>query len=122
MSKSQIVPITLKYTDKIEAARKMVTILSSFYVHLSQRNIDLLTICIVEDMNRKDFKDLVISSGIGFKNKTQINTYLTRLKKKGFIYDDPIKNEKHLGKGAKEIADVINSSGSFGLYIEFNKE
>lgn len=117
---SKTIPVTIRYKDKIDATRQMLQIYSKVSTHLTKRNIDLLTICILDGINSKNFRRMVIKSDLGFKNEAQINTELSRLKKKGIIEDDNLTKDKHLTGGVEQIEKMINGGDDkFGLYIAF---
>lgn len=114
-------PIRLKYQDKIDLVQKILKIYSELVQPLTKRNIDLLSICLLEDINSEGFKELVLDSRLGINSEGQYRTEMTRLKDKGLIYPDKlISKKKHLKKNLCQFAEVLQNKEKIALYIGFD--
>ena len=114
-------PIRLEYSDKIELIQRIIT-LYSFSISkykMTKRNIDLLTLCFIYNMNDKSFRQKVINSGIGLNNETQINTELSRLRKANFLYKDVMRNDDHLSPALLKIKELIDSGNKVSITIAY---
>jgi hypothetical protein len=78
-------PIKIKYSDDIEFVNQLLNIYSTFGRHLTPMFIDLLTYCILEDMNDKNFKDKIVKTSERFKTKRHIDAKMAILKEEGLI-------------------------------------
>ncbi len=83
--KPNLLPLVIKYSDKLKLVQQYLKFYSALIEPMTPRNIDLLTICILADMNSDKFKDTVLKSKLGFNNTRHIDTEMGRLKKAGFI-------------------------------------
>lgn len=120
-TKYATLPIQIKYKDKIELTTKLLQIYSKVIQPLSQRNISLLVICLLENMNDKEFNEIVINSNIGITNDGQFRTEFSRLKTKGLIIKDDMSRKKYLEAGLQKIADIIkNNESKIAIYIAFD--
>lgn len=116
-------PVKLEYKDKIELAQKILKIYSELITPLTKRNIDILSICLLEDMNSEDFKEIVLNSKLGINSEGSIKTEFTRLKDKGLLYFDPlISRKRHLKKDLQRFADILRGKNKIALYIGFDLE
>ena len=113
-------PIGVRYKDKIDLTYKILKLYSVLIEPLTDRNITLLAICILEDMNSDEFKDIVIKSNIGINNEGHLRTELSRLKDKGLIVKETIANRKQLSDKLQKFAKLINDNNELALFITFD--
>lgn len=113
-------PLPIKYNDKIELVRNLLKIYAVFK-KMTKRNMDLLTVCLLEDVNANDFRKIVISSKLGFDNDQHVNSELHRLRKAGFLIKDDY-NRDNLEENLKRIQELVNSETKIGLYITYDKK
>lgn len=107
--KFSILPLLFEYDDKPDLIEKLLKLYSVTTKKLTNRNIDLLTMCILYDMNDKEFRKKVIDAGVGFTNEQQINTEFTRLKKLDVVKKHNVYNKKYLSEGIEKIDELINN-------------
>lgn len=121
-SKKDILPITVKYSDKVDLIRKLLDIYSKVKEKLTKRNTDLLTLCMIYGLNSPEFRKTIVEGKLyGFTNEKHINTELSRLRKRGFVYKDKY-NKQHLGKGLERIEQLVNSKEKqVYLYLQYER-
>jgi hypothetical protein len=117
-------PVTLVYSDDIDLVQKMLKLYTGLGQKLTQRNIDMLTLCILADMNSKDFNSVVIESAIGtIKTVNQVTTEMSRLRSIGLLYKDPIKMHDHLEPRLKKIKELIDQrKNNISITVRFEKK
>lgn len=116
----KILPITVKYKDKINLAYKLLNIYSVMIQPLTNRNISLLVICLLEDINGDNFDDIVINSNIGITNSGHVRTEMSRLKDKGLLVKHEIINRKDLSPSLQKIAKLLNDNEKLALHLVFD--
>jgi len=116
-------PFSVPYTDDIEFVQNVLKVVSVVYnLNLTPRNIDLLSLCILEDSNRKGFRKVVLESGMGLTNDNSINTEMSRLRKRGFIIKDSY-NRDHLQSPFKELKELYSAENkNKGIYLAYYKK
>lgn len=124
MAKKPIIslPIKIKYQDEIELTQIMLKVYSQIVKKMTPRNIDLLTICMLEDMNSNDFKLAVKDAGLNFYDDRQINSELTRLRKKGFIEKHDLAPRHRLNPNLEKLKELIVSKKIINLSLLFEKK
>jgi hypothetical protein len=116
-------PFSVPYTDDIEYVQNSLKVISVvFKLNLTPRNIDLLSLCILEDVNKKGFRELVVNSGMGLTNENSVNTELSRLRKKNYLVKDGY-NKDHLQSPFKELRELYKADNpNKGIYLAYYKK
>jgi hypothetical protein len=116
-------PFSVPYTDDIELIQNVIKIVSVIYErNLTSRNIDLLTLCILEDHNKKGFRQVVLNSGMGVTSENSVNTELSRLRKEGYLVKDSY-NKDHLQSPFKEIKEwYLSENKNKSISLAFYKK
>lgn len=111
---SLILPINIQYRDEVELIHNLLEIysvtmkLQDKNKKLTNRNIDLLALCILYGINNKEIRKIGVDSGI-FNSAEQMNTEFSRLKRKGLIQKHPVENRRFLSGGIEFIEQLINN-------------
>ena len=121
MSKGIKLPINIQFTDKVELVQKFCGIYSTLVKHLTKRDIDLITMCYLYDINKKDFLQKVVDSKIGINSTQNVTTMLSRLKSKKLIVKDPVKSIKTLSPDLQAFLDLAKYE-LIQLELNFKKE
>ena len=75
-------PITIKYSDDIELVQQVLNIYSKFVEYsLTPMYIDLMTYCIIDDMNSDDFKDNIIEDVKNDNDDDDFKIYTYKIKR-----------------------------------------
>lgn len=115
-------PIRLKYDDKVDLVQKLLKVYSVvFEKKMTNRNLDLLTVCMLEDVNAEDFRKTVIRSVEGIDNERHVNTELHRLRKDGFLHKDSYMKD-NLEENLQKIKDTLNDETQIALYLAYDKK
>jgi len=79
--------VTINYTDDIQFVQRLLNIYIAMggRFHLTPMYTELLTYCIIEDMNKKGFKESIIGYSERFKSQRHIDTKLSDLRRDGLI-------------------------------------
>lgn len=117
-----IIPITIPYTDKISVIRKLLQVYSVVVKKMTNRNIDFLTICILEDMKSRDFRDILMETLDGVDNNQQVSTEIYRLKDKELIYKHPTNNYYILSPHILAIKNLVMSNENVSFELNYKKE
>jgi|32_taG_2_1085360.scaffolds.fasta_scaffold04774_2 hypothetical protein len=117
MAEYRTLPFFLTYTDKVDLIQKLLEIYSATTTHLTQRDIDLLTLCFMYDLNSKSFKDKVISANLGVKTHQNVTTMFSRLKKKGLVIKHPVKNRKDLNSDLQKLKETIEQYPNIAIQM-----
>ena len=120
MAKYTIIPLKVGFSDKIKLTKMLLGVYSVTKQKLTPRDIDALTMCILGDMNSDTFIDDVLLE-INANSRENVNTMMSRLKKKGLIDKHPVKNEKVLSPHMEAIKYLVNSGSHVGLQLLFSK-
>ena len=121
MAKYRTLPFFLNYTDKVDLIQKLLEIYSATTTHLTQRDIDLLTLCFLYNINSKDFKDKVISANLGIKTHQNVTTMFSRLKKKGLVIKHPVKNRKDLNPDLEKLKIAVDDYPNIAVQMLYTK-
>jgi ABC-type enterochelin transport system permease subunit len=121
MAQYRTLPFFLNYTDKVDLIQKLLEIYSATTTHLTQRDIDLLTLCFLYDINAKDFKDRVISANLGIKTHQNVTTMFSRLKKKGLVIKHSVKNRKYLNPDLEKLKEAIEMHPNIAIQMMYTK-
>lgn len=115
-----LLPIGIKYKDKIDLATKLLELYSALVTKLTDREISLLTICMLEDMNSPKFRKIVESDlGVKYGN---VNTALSRLRKNKFIVKDELYRKDSLSMELSKLKDLVEAKDlDKTLQITFSK-
>ena len=79
MNDSLVLPINIQYRDEVELLRNLLEIysvamqLQDKNKKLTNRNIDLISLCILYGINNKEIRKIGVESGI-FNSAEQMNT------------------------------------------------
>jgi Holliday junction resolvasome RuvABC ATP-dependent DNA helicase subunit len=119
MSKYTALPFDIQYTDKIDLIKKVLEIYSVSVTSLTRRDMDILLLCLLYDMNDKKFKNKVISSGIGVNTEQNVATMLSRLKKKGLI-DKNNRGKKVFNTDLSHLKSALDSEHNVAFIMKFN--
>ena len=121
MAQYRTLPFFLNYNDKVDLIQKLLEIYSATTTHLTQRDIDLLTLCFLYDINAKDFKDRVISANLGIKTHQNVTTMFSRLKKKGLVIKHSVKNRKDLNPDLEKLKEAIEMHPNIAIQMMYTK-
>jgi ABC-type enterochelin transport system permease subunit len=121
MAKYRTLPFFLNYTDKVDLIQKLLEIYSATTTHLTQRDIDLLTLCFLYNINDKKFKDKVISANLGIKTHQNVTTMFSRLKKKGLVIKHPVKNRKDLNPDLEKLKEAVDTFPNIAVQMMYTK-
>ena len=121
MAKYRTLPFFLNYTDKVDLIQKLLEIYSATTTHLTQRDIDLLTLCFLYNINDKKFKDKVISANLGIKTHQNVTTMFSRLKKKGLVVKHPVKNRKDLNPDLEKLKEAVDTFPNIAVQMMYTK-
>lgn len=121
MSNNQqyILPITLKYADKVDLAEKLLKLYTNMVSVLSKREIDILTMIFVFDVNSEDFRDKVMLSK-GYNSENSVNVALSRLKDKGILISHPVVNRKDLRADLNKLREMVQKEDAT-ILMKFKK-
>lgn len=101
-------PINLKYKDKIDLANKLLHLYSALVTKLTEREVSLLTICLLEDMNSSKFRKIVENHlGVKYGN---VNTALSRLRNRKFINKDDLYRKDSLSVELSKLKELIGDT------------
>jgi len=115
-------PITIPYQDKLELAYMLLHTYSKTVQNLTPRNIDILAVAIVFDVNDKNFKEILMESNLGFKTDSNVKTEMSRLKKINMIVPHAVYNRKVLHPHIELFKQLVNSkSDEVCLSITFKR-
>lgn len=115
-------PLHITYQDKLELARTLLGVYSVTVRPLTDRDKDLLAMCMLYDMNSKDFKDKVIGSGLGIQTKENITTMFSRLKDKGLVYRHPVKKKREFNPILEGVNDLVNNHDNVVFQVVMKKQ
>lgn len=121
MTDYKVLPMKVKYTDKIALTKMLLGVYSETVQHLTPRDKDLLTMCILQDINSPDFIDDVLLE-LNASSRENITTMISRLKKKGLIEKHPVENKKILSPYMKSVQELVKSSTHVGIRLLFDNE
>lgn len=113
-NKDLVLPMTIPFRDDVELIRNILEVFSvTMALHdktkkLTNRNIDLISLCILYGINNKEIRKIGVDSGI-FNTPEQINTEFSRLKKKGLIQKHAVYNERSLSGGLEYIERLVKN-------------
>lgn len=114
-------PITIKYSDDIELVQQVLNIYSKFVEYsLTPMYIDLMTYCIIDDMNSDDFKDNIIKCDNRFKNRRHIDAKMYELKRDGLLLKEDKAPRWRLAPEFQTIQNMIGK-GDILLSLKFEK-
>jgi predicted transcriptional regulator len=119
--KYKSLPINLTFTDKVDLAGKLLGIYSITVTHLTKRDIDLLTMCMIYDMNSPNFVDMVMKV-INAESRENIHTMFSRLRKKGLIHNHRVQNKKLLHPDLESLKELVDSGQHSALYLMYKKD
>ena len=122
MKEFKTLPVQLSYTDKLDLTQKLLKIYSVTVNNLTKREIDIISLCILFDMNDKGFNRMIIDADMGYNNPAHIYTIIHNLKQKGLVVKDSTKNRKHLNPGLQAIKDLVNSSNEVSIQLCYTNE
>lgn len=114
-----ILPITLKYADKIDLAEKLLKFYTNMVTTLSKREIDILTMIFVFDVNSDDFRDKVRMKK-GYNSENSVNVALSRLKDKGILIPHPVINRKDLRADLNKLREMVQKEEAT-ILMKFKK-
>jgi hypothetical protein len=107
MAQYRALPFFLSYSDKVDLIQKLLQLYSATTVYLTKRDIDILTLCFLYDMNSKNFKDIAIKADVGIKTHQNVTTMFSRLKKKNLVIKHPVKNRKDFNEDLAKIKETV---------------
>jgi hypothetical protein len=113
--------LRINYSDKIKLVKTLLGIYSVTKEHLTPRDIDAMTMCILGDMNSDSFIDDVLAE-LNANSRENVNTMMSRLKKKGLIDKHPVKNKKILSSNMEVIKNLTTSGSNIGLQLLFSRD
>tara|TARA_R100000734_G_C3319220_1_gene114670 strand:- start:8515 stop:8895 length:381 start_codon:yes stop_codon:yes gene_type:complete len=122
MAQFRTLPFFLRYSDKVDLIQKLLEIYSATTIHMTKRDIDLLTLCFLYDINSKDFKNKVISANLGIKTHQNVTTMISRLKKKELILLHPKKNRKLLNPDLEKLKESIKDYDNIAVQMLYMKD
>lgn len=110
------VPFQLKVRNKVEKYETLLGLLGVLMAsslrdkkkELSKQDKQVLATCLVLDINSKDFYRKA-GVALGGKLPENVRTYVSRLKAKGYIYEEGIKKEKKFSKEVEAIKQAVDS-------------
>jgi len=111
------------YSDKLDLIKKLLGIYNAVEAkhHLTPRAIELLTFCFIFDVNDKDFKQNVMDTGLNINTPENVLTMMSRLKRDGFLIQDPVKNKKYLNPSLTRLKELVDGSDNVGIQLMFQK-
>lgn len=106
-------PIKLPYKDKIELTRHMLQAFSTNVTHLTSRDMDVLTIALIEGLDNKEkIYNYLLKSVKGINDKSQIYTQFSKLRNKGLIDTNEEFERDKFNPFLEKIRQVINSKNN----------
>jgi len=122
MAKYRALPFYLSYSDKVDLIQKLLLLYSATTVYLTKRDIDILTLCFLYDMNSKNFKDIAIKANVGIKTHQNVTTMFSRLKKKNLVIKHPVKNRKDFNEDLTKIKNTVDEYPNIVVQMVYSKE
>jgi len=122
MAQYRALPFFLSYSDKVDLIQKLLQLYSATTVYLTKRDIDILTLCFLYDMNSKNFKDIAIKADVGIKTHQNVTTMFSRLKKKNLVIKHPVKNRKDFNEDLAKIKETVDEYPNIVVQMVYSKE
>ncbi len=122
MAQYRALPFYLSYSDKVDLIQKLLQLYSATTVYLTKRDIDILTLCFLYDMNSKNFKDIAIKANVGIKTHQNVTTMFSRLKKKNLVIKHPVKNRKDFNEDLAKIKETVDEYPNIVVQMVYSKE
>lgn len=134
-------PINIKYKDNIDLSEKLLEIFSLTTYNLTERNKDILKVCLIEDvietklgddrlnfLNISHIKDILTGmEELGFKNRAHATTEINRVVKAGLLTQHKFHNKYLLPKPLESMRQLVqvaskSDNGEISYNMIFSKK
>ena len=114
----QLYPI--KYRGKVELIKYSLKLYSIFYIPLTKRDTDVLTLAFQGDLNSPEFKEDLMDAVEGMNTIENVYTCLSRLRGKGVIEKHPVKKGDYLNKELQLLKELVMNRDDIGFQLMFS--